>query len=234
MDIQNVFKRYEIKFLLTTQEMNEIKTILMDYVNKDNYGRSNICNIYYDTSNNLLIRRSIEKPIFKEKFRLRSYGLAKPDTQVFVELKRKYKKTVYKRRISMEESQVMKYITSGYIPHSNTQISQEINYALSLYGGLIPKFFLSYEREAFYAKNDDNFRVTFDENILWRDYDLSLCSGIYGYKILPDNMAIMEIKTLYTIPLWMTQILSSYKLYKTSFSKCGNAYMNKLLLKKGA
>ena len=128
----------------------------------------------------------------------------------------------------------MKYIAEGCIPQDNTQISQEINYFLSLYEELFPKFFLSYEREAFYSKNDYNFRLTFDENILWRDYNLSLCSGIYGYKMLHDDMALMEVKTLNAIPLWMTQILSSYELYKISFSKCGNAYKNKILLIKGA
>lgn len=231
---QSVFKRYENKYLLTKQQMNEIKVLLNDYVCEDDYGRSAICNIYYDTSNNLLTRRSIEKPIYKEKFRIRSYGIAKPDSNIYVEIKRKHKKVVYKRRIAMKESEAMKYIAEGCIPQDNTQISQEINYFLSLYEELFPKFFLSYEREAFYSKNDYNFRLTFDENILWRDYNLSLCSGIYGYKMLPDDMALMEVKTLNAIPLWMTQILSSYELYKISFSKCGNAYKNKILLIKGA
>lgn len=234
MKNQSVFKRYETKFLLTKKQREEIGVLLEDYVRDDDYGRSTICNVYFDTSNNLLIRRSIEKPIYKEKFRIRSYGIATPDTNVFVELKRKHKSVVYKRRIAMKETEVMDYIAGEGISQETTQISQEINYFLNIYDGLVPKVFLSYEREAFYAKDDDNCRVTFDENILWRDYDLSLCKGVYGNQILPDDMALMEVKTLGAIPLWMTHILTEYRLYKASFSKYGNAYKEIFNTSKGA
>ncbi|MDD4593352.1 MAG: VTC domain-containing protein, partial [Parabacteroides sp.] len=118
----------------------------------------------------------------------------------------------------------MHYVCNKIQSQKNTQITQELNYFLSLYEDLAPKVFLSYEREAFYAKDDVNFRITFDENILWRDYDLSLCSGIYGTSILPDEKVLMEIKTVGAIPLWMTHILTKNKIYKTSFSKYANAY----------
>lgn len=233
MSNQTVFQRREIKYLLTKQQKNEIKILMDNYMGKDEHGRSTICNVYFDTSNNLLIRRSIEKPIYKEKIRIRSYGIATPDSEVFVELKRKHKSIVYKRRISLKEEDAMKYTTNQSGIVKSTQISREIDYFLSIYDELNPKVFLSYEREAFYANNDHNLRVTFDENILWRDYDLSLCDGIYGNDILPENMALMEIKTAVAIPLWMTRILTKYKLYKSSFSKYGNAY-KQILLRKGA
>lgn len=224
MKNQTVFKRYEIKYLITKQQKNTITDIMCKYMYGDEYGKNTLCNVYFDTDDYLLIRRSIEKPIYKEKLRIRSYGLASPESKVFVEMKKKYKSVVYKRRIAMKEAAAMHYVCNKIQSQKNTQITQELNYFLSLYEDLAPKVFLSYEREAFYAKDDVNFRITFDENILWRDYDLSLCSGIYGTSILPDEKVLMEIKTVGAIPLWMTHILTKNKIYKTSFSKYANAY----------
>ena len=82
---------------------------------------------------------------------------------------------------------------------------------------------LSYEREAFYAKDDHEFRITFDQNILWRNYDLSLCKGIYGEAILDKNKVLMEVKTAGAIPLWMVHFLTENQIYKTSFSKYATA-----------
>ena len=234
MKNQTVFKRYEIKYLITKQQKNIITDFMHEYMRGDEFGKSTLCNVYFDTDDYLLIRRSIEKPIYKEKLRIRSYGLASPESKVFVEMKKKYKSVVYKRRIAMKETEAMNYACKESQPLKNTQIIQEINYFLSLYKGLAPKVFLSYEREAFYEKQDANFRITFDENILWRDYDLSLCSDVYGNPILPDGKVLMEIKTVGAIPLWMTHVLTENKIYKTSFSKYGNAYKQIFSAKKGA
>ncbi|MFV0379543.1 MAG: polyphosphate polymerase domain-containing protein [Anaerorhabdus sp.] len=224
MKNQTVFKRYEIKYLITKQQKNEITEMMHEYMEDDEYGKSTLCNIYFDSDDYLLIRRSIEKPIYKEKLRIRSYGLASLESKAYVEMKKKYKSVVYKRRIAMKEADAMHYVCNKITPQNNTQITHELNYFLSLYENLAPKVFLSYEREAFYAKNDENFRITFDENILWRDYDFSLCAGIYGDSILPEEKVLMEIKTVGAIPLWLTDILTKNKIYKTSFSKYANAY----------
>ncbi|MEG0894891.1 MAG: polyphosphate polymerase domain-containing protein [Oscillospiraceae bacterium] len=233
MKNQNVFKRYEIKYLITKEEKEELLNLMKLYMHEDDYGKSTICNIYFDTPDSLLIRRSLEKPIYKEKFRVRSYGVANDDSKVFVEIKKKYKSVVYKRRVSLTQCEAMSYICDGVFPSKRNQITDEIDYFLSLYKDLIPKVFLSYEREALYSKTDSDFRITFDENILWRDYDLSLCKGVYGDSILQKDMVLMEIKTANAIPIWMANFLSAHKIYKTSFSKYGNAYL-KLLLLKGA
>lgn len=42
---------------------------------KDAYGAYTICNIYYDTGDWRLIRKSLEKTVYKEKLRIRSYGV---------------------------------------------------------------------------------------------------------------------------------------------------------------
>lgn len=234
MKNQTIFKRYEIKYILSHSQKEKIQKYIQYYMREDEFGRSTICNVYYDTEDNILVRRSIEKPVYKEKLRIRSYGIATPDSIVFAELKKKYKSVVYKRRITMKESDAENYMKGKYNHDNSTQILNEIDYFMNMYQGITPKIFLSYEREAFYGKNDNDFRITFDENILWRDYDLSLCDGIYGNFILPENSILMEVKTSGAIPVWLAHFLSENKIFKTSFSKYGNAYKQKIKLLKGA
>lgn len=220
---QYVFRRYELKYLITKEQQKEIMERMAAYMTPDEYGHSTICNIYFDTPHHLLIRRSIEKPIYKEKVRLRTYGITTPDSTAFVELKKKFQSVVSKRRVSMKYEEAMAYMTGGD-PPADSQIVRELDYAFARYAPLQPAMVLSYERDAFYGKDDRDFRITFDENILWRTEDLSLISGVYGRPLLHRDEVLMEIKTGMGIPLWMTAILSDLKIYKRSFSKYGNAY----------
>ena len=190
----------------------------------DQYGRTTIRNIYFDTDNYRLIRHSIEKPAYKEKLRLRSYKKANPSSTVFVELKKKYDSVVYKRRVSLSEAEALDWVTGKMHCKEETQISDEIDYFLHYYETLHPVVFLSYEREAYFCKDGGDFRVTFDDNILCRQEDLSLESDVWGIPILEDGKVLMEIKCSGGIPLWMTHVLSQEHIYKTSFSKYGTAY----------
>ena len=225
---QMIFKRFEIKYMIDEAVFEKLMEVMDGYMIADEHGRSTVCSLYYDTPKHLLIRRSLEHPVYKEKLRLRSYGVAKPYDTVFVELKKKFCSVVYKRRIAMTYDRALSYLAgNGQIAESQiteSQIASEINYALKIYENLAPAVLLSYEREAFYARNNHEFRVTFDRNILWRDYDLSLDKGIYGTPILEDQKVLMEVKTDGAIPGWMVDFLTANKLYKTSFSKYGTAY----------
>ena len=260
---QMIFKRFEIKYMIDEALFEKLMEVMDGYMIADEHGRSTVCSLYYDTPKHLLIRRSLEHPVYKEKLRLRSYGVAKPSDTVFVELKKKFCSVVYKRRIAMTHDKALSYLAgNGQIAESqiaesqmaesqiaesqiadsqmaesqiaesqiaesqitDSQIASEINYALKIYENLAPAVLLSYEREAFYARNNHEFRVTFDRNILWRDYDLSLDKGIYGTPILEDQKVLMEVKTDGAIPGWMVDFLTANKLYKTSFSKYGTAY----------
>ncbi len=220
---QMTFKRYELKYLITTKQYEIIKKEMKGHMKEDEHGKSTIQSLYFDTPDYLLIRRSIDKPDYKEKLRLRSYGLATDESKVFLELKKKYNKVVYKRRISMSEAQAIDYITLGK-QHVNSQISREIDYARKLYPNLAPRMLLSYEREAYYENQNHDLRITFDQNILCRNTDVDLHTGIFGNPILPEGYMLMEIKTGQAIPLWLTHVLSTNKIYKTSFSKYGTAY----------
>ena len=234
MGYQTVFKRYELKYIISKDQKERILGVMSPYMVPDKYGRSTVRNIYYDTDDHILARHSIAKPDFKEKLRIRSYSLATPDSTVFVELKRKYDHIVYKRRVVMPEHVAMAWTQAAALGNPGKTISpqmkDEIDYFISYYGHLKPAAFLSYDRQAFRmrAKDsaDSDFRVTFDENILFRDHDLSLTSEPYGERILEDGKVLMELKCSGGIPLWMVKTLSEEHIYKTSFSKYGTAYMN--------
>ena len=224
MAFQTVFKRYELKYMLTFEQKEKILEAVSPYMQLDKYGRTTIRNIYFDTDSYRLIRRSIEKPTYKEKIRIRSYSQATADSTVFVELKKKYDKVVYKRRLPLCESDAMSWVCREKACPVNTQVSREIDYFIDFYGKLKPTVFLSYEREAYYDKGGGDFRVTFDDNILCRQKDVNLCSTTYGTPILPEGKVLMELKCSGGIPLWMVEVLSRERIYKTSFSKYGTAY----------
>ena len=221
------FKRYELKYLITQKQKSILLNAMAAYMQEDAFGRSTICNVYYDTPDSLLIRRSLEKPVYKEKLRVRSYGTATPEKEVFVELKKKYKGVVYKRRVSVKQSRAEAYLDYHVPLPVQNQITEELDYFLAFYKELKPAVFLSYEREAFYGRDDEDLRITFDENILWRDEDISLCSRPYGTPILDKDMVLMEIKVANAMPLWLSGLLSEEGIYKTSFSKYGQAYLQK-------
>lgn len=224
MAYQAVFKRYELKFMISKAQKEAILKAMESYMAMDKYGRTVIRNIYFDTDNYRLIRRSIEKPTYKEKLRIRSYDRAKPQSTVFIEIKKKYQSIVYKRRISLPIESAIDWVQGGNSFQKKTQISNEIDYFLSYYKSLRPTVFLSYEREAFYSLNGDDFRVTFDDTILCRQTDLSLEAEVWGMPLLDEGKILMEIKCSGGIPLWMTRILTQLHIYKTSFSKYGTAY----------
>lgn len=240
--------------MITKDQQAKILKAMEPYMMQDKFGRSTIRNIYFDTDDHILARHSIAKPDFKEKLRIRSYSLATEETTVFVELKRKFDHVVYKRRVGLPEHIAMAWtqglnesgqssadafrMTAGKASSTAivpTQMTKEIDYFLSYYGHLKPAVFLSYDRLAYRMRDmspelnatgghDQDFRVTFDENILFRSYDLSLTSDVYGTPLLEEGKVLMEIKCAGGIPLWMTKILSDERIYKTSFSKYGTAY----------
>lgn len=224
MAYQAVFKRYELKYMLTQEQKQRLLEVMEPHMRLDKYGRTTIRNIYFDTDNYRLIRRSMEKPAYKEKLRLRSYRQAGPDTPVFVELKKKYDSVVYKRRLSLPEQQAMDW-AAGCIPiPSPCQIGAELDYFRQFYRTLHPTVFLSYEREAFYCPDGGDFRVTFDDTILARREALSLEEPVWGRPLLPEGKVLLELKTSGGLPLWMTHFLCREQIYKTSFSKYGTAY----------
>ena len=223
---QEVFRRIEKKYIVDEPTYEKLIKKLDGHFVKDRYYKSTICNIYYDTPSHQLVRNSIEKPVYKEKLRVRSYGVPNDEDMVFVELKKKYKGVVYKRRIEMTLAQTRDFFAGKEVPHDNPQIENELKYFLKFYEGIAPAMYLSYDRLAYCGTEDPSLRLTFDTHILYREEQKELDKGIWGKELLPAGMRVMEIKIPNAMPLWLSAILDELEIDPASFSKYGTAYLN--------
>ena len=226
-----VFNRYEHKYLLDKETFEKVLRILDDHMvmdshNKD-HGPYTIANIYFDTPDDFLIRTSLSKPMYKEKLRLRAYGIPGTDSKVFLEIKKKFNGLVNKRRTKLKLSEAYSFVASGIPPepqdYMNTQVLREIEYFMKIYD-LSPKLYLAYDRIAYFEKNNKDLRISFDMNIRSRRYDLTLESVDYCEKLLPDDVYLMEIKTSMAKPLWLVDMLSELNIKRQRFSKYGTEF----------
>ncbi|WHH61736.1 polyphosphate polymerase domain-containing protein [Petroclostridium sp. X23] len=231
-----VFNRYENKFLLDTETYEKIQDKLNDYMELDEYNKNHqlytISNIYFDTKDNHLIRTSLSKPKYKEKLRLRAYGVPQKDAKVYLEIKKKVCGLVNKRRTTLELSEAYDFVSTGIKPewkeYMNKQVLNEIEYMLKIYD-IEPKLYLAYDRKALFSKESRDLRITFDTNIRTRRHDLRLEAGDHGEKLLDNERWLMEVKAEKSIPVWLSKLLSEYRVFSTGFSKYGKEYEKTLL-----
>lgn len=230
-----VFNRYESKFLMDSKAFYLIYNRLLEYMELDEYNKHDkfysISNIYYDTEHDSLIRNSLAKPKYREKLRIRAYGIPEEDAKVYLELKKKVFGLVNKRRTALKLNEAYDFVRTGVEPEfregMNKQVIQEIKYFLGRYD-LQPKVYLTYDRIALFCKNNRDLRITFDTNIRSRRYDVKLESGDYGEELLGRGQWLLEVKAEKTIPIWLSRILSELGMFRTSFSKYGNEYKKML------
>lgn len=219
------FQRIETKYVLSEVQYELLIKRLAVYMEFNEYAHSTIANLYLDTDNFQMIRHSIEKPFYKEKIRIRSYEeVPQSNTQVFVEVKRKFQKVVYKRRLTSSLAQSIDFFNGDTEAIELSQVRNELTYMQSRYHSLKPKMYIYYERDAWQAKDDESVRFTFDTNLIYRDYDLELEKGVYGAELLQQGYRLMEVKISGAYPMWLSKILSELGAYKSSFSKYGSAY----------
>lgn len=228
----DTFNRVEKKYILNKSQYDAIKTYLesdlIDAADELGYHESyNVSNIYYDTEDNLIIKKSISKPAFKQKLRLRAYGNISEDSIIFIELKKKINGFVSKRRTKISLSDVSDLIENHKLPFSNDyqnkQILKEIQFFTQQYS-LKPSLYLYYEREVYCNPNKTGLRITFDKNITTRRYNLDLTKGNSGKHLLDEDTYVLEIKTNRNLPYWLNQLLNENKIYSTSFSKYGTEF----------
>ena len=235
--VLTTFRRKEKKFMITEDQAAFLARRIPEYMDFDPYCVGDrpyrILNLYFDTDTNEIIRRSIEKPLYKEKLRIRSYDIPKDeDTPVYFELKKKFDGTVIKRRAVLTRKQIAAFLQDRTKPegcnYKNNIVLNEIGVFLDRHPGAEPKILVGYDRTAYFAKDDPEVRLTFDRNILTRRDDLTLEGGLYGTPLLSEGQVLMEIKVAETPPRWMMKLFSEAKIYRTSFSKYGAEYERKL------
>jgi SPX domain protein involved in polyphosphate accumulation len=225
---QTFFQRHEKKYLLSMQQYLHLQKSLDTYMKEDDYGLHSISSLYYDTEDFRIIQHCNEKPRYKEKLRMRSYGVPTGEQIVYIELKKKYAGVTYKRRIPMKYSDARQYLDSGISPKEDGQIIHEIDWFLA-HNEVQPKILLSYDRIALYGKEESEFRVTFDFHVRFREHDLDLSKGNHGELLLDEEMILMEVKTLAAEPFWFVHLLSELAIFPQSFSKYGTLYKTRLV-----
>ncbi len=231
-----VFNRYEQKYILNRETFFKVNEAVKQYMEPDSHSAGDvfypICNIYYDTFDFALIRASVAKPAYKEKLRLRSYGRAKPGDLVYLEIKKKYQGLVNKRRTAISLPAAAEFIQTGRLSEissdMNRQILAELSYFVRTHS-LVPKAFVAYDRIAYFGKGNQDLRISFDHNLRARNKKLVLTAPDTSVPLIDSDVYIMEVKTRFAAPLWLTDLLVSHGLFKQSFSKYGSYYLNTLL-----
>lgn len=229
-ETQLSFKRYEKKYLLSREKYLELWSQLEPRLMPDQFFQSTVMSLYYDWEDFRLIRSSIEQPVYKEKLRLRSYNVPGEESPVFVELKKKYKGIVYKRRVPMTEREAEDYLAGRTAAPAEDQISREIDWFLKT-NPVQPKVLIACDRRAYVGREEPGLRLTFDSSIRWRDTQLSLTAGDFGQELLEEGQQLLEIKMPESAPLWLAELLSSLEIFPRSFSKYGQCYKNQLIEK---
>ena len=225
------FDRIEKKYLIDNTTKKKLLSVIKKKTQKDEYFKSEILNIYFDTENFDLIIKSIENPDFKEKFRARSYG---GYDKVFLEIKTKMKtdgeRVGHKRRILLTHQDFKKFVRGEKTaeelvssqPDNDIQIAREVDYLVS-YFELKPQILVYYERES--HKGEEDLRITFDKNLRYRNQDLDFKRKVSDkYYFDDEKNIIMEIKARGGMPLWLVEVLSENKIYPERFSKIGKIY----------
>lgn len=222
-----IFKRKENKYLVSPKQQKDLMALIAAHFKEDEHGESTICNIYLDTQTNRLVRQSIEASedglAYKEKIRVRAYGVPGYDDTVFIELKKKFKGIVYKRRISTTRAKMERYLSDGTFPEES-QIMREIDYSMKRYGWLKPSCMVFYDRNSYFCKEDPNLRITFDRNARYRTDDLSYDYGSGGHLLFTDDTRILEIKASGSYPMWLVKALDEMGIRKQSYSKIAEAF----------
>lgn len=231
------FKRYETKYLISRETADSFIEKTSSMLIPDEYGSYSISNLYLDTEDYHFIRRSLEKPVYKEKLRIRRYGTDGVPKQVFFEIKKKYNGIVSKRRVALSPDTAEAYLSGNDISpllegFSDRQIFSEIDFIMKKYSP-VPKLYLAYDRCAFTVKDYPDVRITFDKCIRSRQNEFTLYSD-NNCRLLDTGIAdykIMEIKCGGAVPIEIAHILSKLKIYPTSFSKYGRIYCSDIMPK---
>lgn len=224
---KTIFKRIERKYVMSTDKYEALMADISEWLYPDDFPHGTVSSMYLDTPNFLLIRNSIDAKKYKEKLRVRGYNEINGDSKVFLEIKKKLMGIVYKRRVAVTLEQAMDYIYNRVKP-VDSQIMNEIDYAMNLYGWPQPAAVVSYERDAYKIKNHKHLRLTFDTQVRCRFTDPTLDAGNHGEEVLPSDRVIMEFKTDGAMPLWLSAALDKHQIYPTSFSKYGTAYKKQI------
>lgn len=239
----DVFERKEVKYRLNARQYQVLSAVIAKHMVLDEFGRTSVTSLYFDTPTRSLVERSLDKPLYKEKFRMRRYGSATTGDRVFLEIKKKFDGIVYKRRVSLShaaayaymngmayESACVRYpladpvMADESLGPRSIQIAREIDSFVMRYRPLRPSMMLVCDRSAYTAVDDDEVRITFDTDVAYRDMFRMDSKNDPLMPLIKPGEVIMEVKVSHSFPLWLVRALRDCQAYPSSFSKYGEAY----------
>ena len=233
--LETRFKRIETKYVVSKENLEDLLTDLKEYLVEDDYPTSTISNIYFDTDNFDVIQDALDGNHRQEKIRMRTY-LANPksDSKVFLEVKAKDEEGIgHKFRLVSTPLAITNLMTDGknHGQITDRQLLQDIHHLRQRYDeGLKPRMYIYYDRFSMKEKETiqgyayNKVRVTLDQNLTYRDEDVSLFKGNHGFPLLDEDTIIMEIKAPGKKPDWLQTILDKHGLEEQKFSKYSCAY----------
>ncbi|MCL1787878.1 MAG: polyphosphate polymerase domain-containing protein [Defluviitaleaceae bacterium] len=227
--MESIFRRQEVKFVITDAQRGQIYDFVAGRIPPDVFGKYLVQSLYFDTDHWDVICTSIDKPLFKEKLRLRCYGVPNLHSTMYLELKKKYRGIVHKRRIAFPMAELEHKSVRDIAAADTTQVGRELNFYLQSMP-VHEKVHISYHRAAF--EDDSGLRITFDTDVRFRTNLLDYQHPDGGRPILPPGLTVIEVKTLGGIPMWLARAFSNLSIYPTSFSKYGVGY-KKYIVHKG-
>jgi len=222
------FNRFELKYLLTSEQAAHFENKIQGYLHPDTYGRGGkyrLSSLYYDSSKYHFYWEKIEGIKFRRKLRIRHYESSEPltdQTKVFVEIKQRLDRVTQKRRLRLAYQDALELCSGKSIPEillpEERSIAEEIHEMVLRYN-LEPTSVVSYFRKAYLGTDyDEGLRVTFDTDLHYRTHDLDLRSKAKGESLLALHHVIMEIKVNERVPYWLTEFVgeSNLKLIRVS------------------
>lgn len=227
------FKRVETKYLVPEDIYQDFLKDLMENMKEDKYPHSTISNIYYDTADFQIIQDSLAKKNKREKIRVRYYD-AHPTSKslAFLEIKEKDEEGVgHKLRLASTGENITGLLGDGLsFAGMDAEVGMNIRKLRDRYPGIGPSMYIYYDRYSLKERKNieghdyQKIRITFDRNLIFRDYDLESIEQKKGEALLPDQAVLMEIKAPGQKPDWLQSLLDQYGILQVKFSKYAAAY----------
>ena len=223
------FNRFELKYLITYQQAEQLRHALAAYVIPDEHGAGNgsyaLASLYYDSPDLRCYWEKVDGIKFRRKLRIRCYETSdalSEDTPVFVEIKQRVDRVTQKRRASLRYADALRLCDERQIPEhvlTDRPVVEEIHAFLWQYD-MYPASIVRYQRQAFVGTGYDiGLRVTFDTALTAQADRLRLHEPLAGRPLWDGNWVVMEIKVNERLPYWLTELVAAHNLQVIRVSK---------------
>jgi SPX domain protein involved in polyphosphate accumulation len=234
------FERYELKYLIPMELVEPISRMVEHYCVLDPYSERShdkyyeVNNLYLDSPNFEFLQRRLGGMDNRFNMRIRSYGVH-PTFPYFLEVKFKSRGFVKKKRAKVygenwaDELRGAPSAPEDGLGIKNTKDYKYVFIHLMQSYQVEPKVFTQYRRKAYLSEHDDYARVTFDKDLRFMrqsEFCLEPTESLMSHYDHPLNYpeganVILELKCPTQVPLWFVDLIKTFNLERTSFSKYG-------------